>query len=141
VFQSFNLIPVLSALENVMLPLEIQGKAPSEARDAALSQMTELGLGDFAHQRPNKLSGGQQQRVALARSLITNPSLVVADEPTANLDSGNAGRIIEMMQELNLKKGVTFLFSTHDQRLLEHVQRRILLQDGAIAEDSGAPGS
>ena len=141
VFQSFNLIPVLSALENVMLPLEIQGKAPSEAADAAVLQMTELGLSDFAHQRPNQLSGGEQQRVALARALITNPSLIVADEPTANLDSGNAGRIIEMMQELNLKKGVTFIFSTHDQRLLAHVDRRILLQDGAIAEDSAPPGS
>ena len=141
VFQSFNLIPVLSALENVMLPLEIQGKSATDARDLALRQMAELGLGDFTRQRPNKLSGGQQQRVALARALITDPSLIIADEPTANLDSGNAGRIIEMMRELNLKRGVTFVFSTHDQRLLAHVQRRILLQDGAIAEDSAAPGS
>ncbi|MBI4524291.1 MAG: ABC transporter ATP-binding protein [Deltaproteobacteria bacterium] len=137
VFQSFNLIPVLSALENVMLPLQIQGAPTRQTKEKAIQQMTRLGLGEHLRRRPEKLSGGQQQRVAVARALINNPSLVLADEPTANLDSGTAVMIIDLMRDLNQQTGAAFIFSTHDQRLLERVSRRILLQDGTIVEDSG----
>src|SRR5215470_16243492 len=136
IFQSFNLIPVLSALENVMLPLHIQGEGITQARQKARQRLSDLGLAAYMGRRPHKLSGGQQQRVAIARALITDPRVVVADEPTANLDSDTARTIIELMQHLNKQSGTTFLFSTHDQRLLAHVRRRILLQDGMIVEDT-----
>ena len=135
IFQNFNLIPVLSAVDNVMLPIQIQGRGFHEARDRAEQLLTELGLHEYFAQRPQKLSGGQQQRVAIARALITEPALVIADEPTANLDSINALRIIDLMKEINAKRETTFVFSTHDQRLLERVNRRIHLTDGAILED------
>jgi putative ABC transport system ATP-binding protein len=141
IFQTFNLIPVLSALENVMLPLQIRGEISASARDKAIERLTELGLVDNIVRRPHELSGGQQQRVAIARALIGNPALVIADEPTANLDSETAFRIIDLMRQLNRKSGATFVFSTHDQRLLEAVGRRILLRDGAIMEDQEAPVS
>jgi putative ABC transport system ATP-binding protein len=137
VFQGFNLIPVLSALENVMLPLQIPGLASAAAREKAAAHLTRLGLGDHLAHRPDKLSGGQQQRVAIARALVTGPSLVVADEPTANLDSDTAIEIIDMLRAINREQGTTFLISTHDQRLLGRVDRRILLRDGVIAEDTG----
>lgn len=136
VFQRFNLIPVLSALENVMLPLQIRSQSRKECRDRAGELLTRVGLGTFLHQRPDKLSGGQQQRVALARALIGSPQLVLADEPTANLDTQTAHTIIELMRELNQERGTTFLFCTHDQRLLDAVGRRIKLTDGRIVEDS-----
>jgi putative ABC transport system ATP-binding protein len=135
VFQSFNLIPVLSAIENVMLPLKIRGIETARAREKAVRQMTELGLADHMQRRPDKLSGGQQQRVAVVRALINDPSLVVADEPTANLDSETAVMIIDLMRELNRRSGATFIFSTHDQRLLDRVERQIFLRDGAVVED------
>ena len=135
VFQTFNLIPVLSAVENVMLPLQIQGRNSSKAKKTAIKHLTELGLGDHIKHRPQKLSGGQQQRVAIARALITEPVIVLADEPTANLDSGTADKIIDIMRTLNERSGATFIFATHDQRLLDRVGRRILLKDGVIEED------
>ncbi|MFC1813835.1 ABC transporter ATP-binding protein [Thermodesulfobacteriota bacterium] len=135
VFQSFNLIPVLSALENVMLPLQIQGKSVEFARDKAEKLLDELGLSAHIMHRPDKLSGGQQQRVAIARALITDPGLILADEPTANIDTDNALKIVNLMRELNKTRGTTFIFSTHDQRLLDQVQRRIQLLDGLILED------
>lgn len=135
IFQSFNLVPVLSAVDNVMLPLQIQGKGFQQARDKAEHLLTELGLSEYFAQRPHKMSGGQQQRVAIARALITEPDLVIADEPTANLDSVNAIKIIDLMKEINTRWGTTFVFSTHDQRLLERVNRRIHLADGVILED------
>lgn len=135
VFQSFNLIPVLSALENVMLPLQIAGVSTARAKRAARKRLAEVGLDDHAAHRPAKLSGGQQQRVAIARALVTDPALVIADEPTANLDSENALRITELMRRLNSDNGTTFVFSTHDQRLLERVERQILMQDGEIIDD------
>jgi putative ABC transport system ATP-binding protein len=101
IFQGFNLVPVLSALENVMLPLQIKGAPPAESRDKALLRLNQLGLSDFIHHRPAKMSGGQQQRVAIARALVNNPSLVIADEPTANLDSETARIIIQLMRGLN----------------------------------------
>ena len=139
VFQTFNLIPVLSALENVILPLEISGESGVTARKKAMRQLADLGLSEHLAHRPNKLSGGQQQRVAIARALINDPAIVLADEPTANLDSETAVKIIELMRELNQKHGATFIFSTHDQRLLATINRKILLRDGIIIQDEANP--
>jgi putative ABC transport system ATP-binding protein len=135
VFQSFNLVPVLSALENVMLPLQIRGVSEAEARSRAATALAEVALAKFVNSRPDKLSGGQRQRVAIARALVVSPKLVIADEPTANLDSENSRIIVDLMREMNRAKGVTFVFTTHDPRLLDHVDRKILLRDGAIESD------
>ena len=135
IFQHFNLIPVLSALENVMLPLQIKGLSSQDAYQRALHRLNQVELSEFISQRPDKLSGGQQQRVAIARALVTNPSVIIADEPTANLDSKTAMKIVGLMRDLNRQEGTTFIFSTHDQRLLDSVFRLIHLQDGQIIED------
>ncbi len=135
VFQSFNLVPVLSALENVMLPLQIHGIAESTACSRAARALDDVGLANFHDVRPDKLSGGQRQRVAIARALAVEPRLVIADEPTANLDSENSRMIVDLMREMNRSKEVTFVFTTHDPRLLEHVERKILLRDGMIVQD------
>lgn len=132
IFQGFNLIPVLSALENVMLPLEIMGTSLSNVRETALKRLDEVGLSDFVGHPPDKLSGGQRQRVAIARALVTNPNLVIADEPTANLDSETSHKIIELMRGLNENEKTTFIFSTHDPRLLDQVERLVRLEDGRI---------
>lgn len=132
VFQRYNLVPVLSAVENVMLPLQIGGLSTAEARRRAMDCLEIVGLAAQARRRPDRMSGGQQQRVAVARALIADPPLVIADEPTANLDSETALHLISLMQQINKEQGTTFIFSTHDQRLLEQVQRRIRLQDGRI---------
>jgi len=134
VFQGFNLVPVLSALENVMLPLQIKGVSVKEARKQALVRLEEVGLSELIHNRPSKMSGGQQQRVSVARALVSNPSLVIADEPTANLDSETARMIIDLMRELNEKDEITFIFSTHDQRLLDRVKRLVRIEDGKIID-------
>lgn len=135
VFQNFNLVPVLSALENVMLPLQIQGVAEAEARKRAAAALVDVGLERFVNSLPDKLSGGQRQRVAIARALVVNPKLVIADEPTANLDSENSRMVVDLMREMNRARKVTFVFTTHDPRLLEHVDRKILLRDGNIVSD------
>lgn len=135
VFQNFNLVPVLSALENVMLPLQVSGVSAGEAKKRASKLLEEVELGDRMGHRPQKLSGGQQQRVAIARALVTDPLLVLADEPTANLDTRNANRIIDLMRRINRDRGAAFLFSTHDDRLLDRVDRRVHLQDGTVIED------
>lgn len=132
IFQGFNLIPVLTALENVMLPLQIQGIASAKAQKISVKRLDRLGLSKYMQHRPDKLSGGQQQRVSIARALVTNPSLIIADEPTANLDSQNAMNIISLMRDLNQREKTTFIFSTHDQRLLDNVDRLINLEDGMI---------
>jgi putative ABC transport system ATP-binding protein len=132
VFQGFNLVPVLSALDNVMLPLQIKGASSTEAREKALQRLEEVGLSEYVKHRPAKMSGGQQQRVAIARALVNDPSLVIADEPTANLDSKTAHIIIDLMHELNDRDEITFIFSTHDQRLLDQVKRLVKLEDGKI---------
>jgi len=134
IFQGFNLIPVLSAMENVMLPLEIKGMSISKAKDTAIRRLNEVGLSDFVRNRPDKMSGGQQQRVAIARALVTDPSLVIADEPTANLDSDTSRNIIGLMRDLNEREKTTFIFSTHDQRLLDRVERLVRLEDGMILD-------
>lgn len=132
VFQNFNLIPVLTALENVMLPLRITGISVAEAKKRAIKRLVDVELEHLIAHRPDKMSGGQQQRVAVARALVANPSLVIADEPTANLDSVTAKAMIDLMQRLNEKEQTTFIFSTHDQRLLDRVQRKVILKDGRI---------
>ncbi len=135
VFQSFNLVPVLSALENVMLPMQIAGAGKPEARERAAQALAEVGLERFAASRPDRLSGGQRQRVAIARALAIRPRLVMADEPTANLDSENSRMVVDLMREMNRAHGVTFVFTTHDPRLLDHVDRKVLLRDGRIERD------
>ena len=135
IFQNFNLIKVLSALENVMLPLTIRGENRLQSKERAMELLEKMGLAAEVNRRPDKLSGGQQQRVAIARALVTNPPLVIADEPTANLDSENAEKIVSLMDHFSRTEGTTFIFSTHDQRLLSQVRRRIHLRDGVIVED------
>ncbi len=135
VFQNFNLVPVLSALENVMLPLQIQGVAERVARERAAAALVDVGLERFGNSLPDKLSGGQRQRVAIARALVVEPSLVIADEPTANLDSENSRMVVDLMRDMNRARNVTFVFTTHDPRLLDHVDRKILLRDGNIESD------
>jgi putative ABC transport system ATP-binding protein len=132
IFQNFNLVSVLTALENVMLSLQIRGGKTTDIRQEAAQRLDDVGLADFMRHRPDKLSGGQRQRVAIARALVTNPLLVLADEPTANLDHETAQSIIDLMKELNEKEGVTFLFSTHDQRLINEVKRVVRIDDGKI---------
>jgi putative ABC transport system ATP-binding protein len=135
IFQSFNLFPVLTAVENVMFPLQLRGIPGAMARSRAAALLETLGLGAQLDRRPDRLSGGQRQRVAIARALVGDPLLVIADEPTANLDSVTAREIIDLMRDLNRQRGATFVFATHDQRLLDRVGRRVQLRDGVIVED------
>ncbi|BEP96362.1 ABC transporter ATP-binding protein [Acidovorax sp. A79] len=135
VFQSFNLVPVLTALENVMLPLQLQGVGAQVARAKAQGLLDAVGLGAHLNHRPDRMSGGQRQRTAIARALVADPELVIADEPTANLDSESSQNVISLMRELNRDTGTTFVFSTHDQRLLDHVPRAVQLRDGIIEHD------
>jgi putative ABC transport system ATP-binding protein len=132
--QGFNLVPVLSAMGNVMLPLLRKGVSATEAEKQAMSCLKEVGLSDliYNHIRPAKMSERQQQMVSIARALVNNPSLVIADEPTANLDFETARMIIDLMRDLNEKHQTTFIFSTHDQRLLNRVKRLVRLKDGKI---------
>jgi len=132
IFQTFNLVPVLSALENVMLPLQIGKFKEINVKEEAKKKLEEVGLGTHLHHRPDKLSGGQRQRVAIARALITKPLLIIADEPTANLDHKTAFTILELMKSLNEKQNVTFLFSTHDQSLIDKIDKIVCLEDGKL---------
>jgi putative ABC transport system ATP-binding protein len=142
VFQAYNLIPVLTALENAGFVLELQGVGRKEREAKALAALKELGIAALARRRPNQLSGGQQQRVAVARAIAAEPKLILADEPTANLDSKTGLQLIDLMKHLNEIHGVTFLFSTHDPRLLEHVRRIVTLEDGQIVgEEKREPPS
>ena len=135
VFQSYNLIPVLSASENVSFIMEMQGldKATIQSRTAEI--LTEVGLADRMESRPNQMSGGQQQRVAVARAMASRPKFIIADEPTANLDSKTTEKLLDIMEELNEKENITFLFSTHDQRVVNKARRVIVLEDGKIVKD------
>ena len=140
VFQTFNLIPVFTAAENVEYPLLIQRIPACERRQRVADALKSVGLSDRAQHRPDLLSGGERQRVAVARAIVHRPALVLADEPTANLDTTNATQLIDLMRGLNRRLGLTFIFSTHDQRLLEHTPRIIRLTDGRIASDSTPEG-
>ena len=135
VFQSYNLIPVLSASENVSFIMEMQGLDKATIQSRTTEILTEVGLGDRMESRPNQMSGGQQQRVAVARAMASRPKFIIADEPTANLDSKTTEKLLEIMQELNEKENITFLFSTHDQRVVNKARRVIVLEDGKIVKD------
>jgi putative ABC transport system ATP-binding protein len=141
VFQTFNLIPVLTVLENVELPLQLHGITEKEERlDRIMGILNDVGLGELADRRPNELSGGQQQRVAIARALVKDPTLVLADEPTANLDSNTASEIMALMLAMNKKHGTTFVFSTHDPLVMDHATRLVRLHDGRVESDERRNG-
>ena len=135
VFQAYNLIPVLTARENVEFIMLMQNKPKSERDQRATKLLKEVGLETQMNRRPNQLSGGQQQRVAVARALASKPQFVLADEPTANLDSSSTSNLLDIMQKLNKEEGMTFLFSTHDQRVIDRASRLITLEDGKILSD------
>ena len=139
VFQAYNLVPVLTAVENVEFVLELQGVG-QDRRDRARAVLQDLGLADLADRRPTELSGGQQQRVAVARAIAARPALVLADEPTANLDGENAEILMHMMRDLRDRHGMTFIFSTHDPRVVAHAVRVVTLVDGRVARDEITPG-
>ncbi len=138
VFQTFNLFPVLTAFENVEYPLLLSGLGKKERREKVSHWLAEVGLADRSGQKPDQLSGGQRQRVAIARAMIAEPALVLADEPTASLDSHTAAGILDLLERLNLGTGTTFLFATHDPRVMERARRQVSLRDGAIEDDSRA---
>ena len=135
VFQAYNLIPVLTAYENAELILMLQGVGAAERKTRVMDVLQAVGLGELAHRRPDELSGGQQQRVAIARAIATKPALVLADEPTANLDTATAESLLDVMQQLNREHGVTFLFSTHDQKVMDRATRIVRLRDGKQVAD------
>ncbi len=135
VFQAYNLVPVLTARENVEFVLELQGVAAARRRTQAEQTLGELGLGELAERRPSEMSGGQQQRVAVARAVAARPSLVLADEPTANLDSENAQALLQMMRRLRDEGGMTFVFSTHDPLVVSYASRVVTLRDGQVLSD------
>lgn len=134
IFQNFNLIPVLSALENVEYPLNLLGIKAAERRERSMGILESVGLADHARHRPNQLSGGQKQRVAIARALVKGPSLVLADEPTANLDSKTGAAIIDLMYQVQEQFGASFIFSTHDPQLISHAQDVFTIRDGELVE-------
>jgi putative ABC transport system ATP-binding protein len=135
IFQSFNLVSVLSVFQNVEFPLLLQRKLnATERRQRVMTLLEQVGLDKHAKHRPNELSGGQRQRVAVARALVTRPKLVLADEPTANLDSVTGQNIIDLMKELNRKEGTTFIFSTHDAKVMNHANAVVRLADGKILD-------
>lgn len=135
IFQSYNLIPVLTAAENVEFVLLLQGIGARERRERAEQTLVDLGLGELLRKRPTEMSGGQQQRVAVARAIASQPSIVLADEPTANLDSRTAENLLELMLRMNEERAVTFLFSTHDKRVMDRARRVVQLVDGRIESD------
>lgn len=135
VFQAFNLIAVLTAQENIELVMQVQGVNEEERHRRSLAVLDRVGLSGLEHRRPDQLSGGQQQRVAVARAIVTEPTLVLADEPTANLDSSNALQLIELFLELNRMLNITFVISTHDQRVMQYCSRLITMVDGKIVAD------
>ncbi|TFG78626.1 MAG: ABC transporter ATP-binding protein [Chrysiogenales bacterium] len=135
IFQAYNLIPVLTVEENVEYIMLLQGIPKAERHKRVMEILADVGLREYAQRLPAKLSGGQQQRVAVARAMVSNPDLILADEPTANLDSKTGSELLDMMKELNEKKGMTFLFSTHDEMIMSRARRVITLKDGIIAAD------
>jgi len=136
VFQFFALIPTLTAYENVEMPLLLNGKSTDERKKRVLELLDAVGMSDRANNRPDQLSGGQQQRVAVARALATDPKLILADEPTANLDTENGEQVMEIMKRLNKETGTTFVFATHDPRVIKYASRVVTLQDGLIVKDT-----
>ena len=135
VFQAYNLIPVLTAYENAEIVMSLQGRSEAERRDRVMALLAEVGLEGMEHRRPYELSGGQQQRVAIARAIAASPAVVLADEPTANVDSETADKLLAIMEGLNRNRGVTFVFSTHDPRVMERARRLLRMVDGRIESD------
>ena len=141
IFQSFNLIGVLNVFQNVEFPLLLQGGMSKGERAKRVDRIVEeVGLTAHVKHRPNELSGGQRQRVAIARALVTNPAIILADEPTANIDSATGHSIIELMKQINDEQKTTFIFSTHDQKVMEQARRIILLKDGVVVDDNAQNG-
>ena len=136
VFQAYNLIPVLTARENVEFVMQVQGIGATERREKSMAILQEVGLDGMEDRRPAQLSGGQQQRVAVARAIVSQPKLVLADEPTANLDSKSAEKLMELFRELNENHGVTFIIATHDERVMRHARRLIRMRDGKVISDN-----
>jgi putative ABC transport system ATP-binding protein len=135
VFQAYNLIPVLTAKENVEFVMHLQGRSKKERNERAIQLLEAVGLGDRIDSRPGKLSGGQQQRVAVARALAAKPKFILADEPTANLDSESTANLLDIMEKLNREENITFVFSTHDSRVVKKARRIITIEDGQIKSD------
>ena len=135
IFQAYNLIPVLSAEENIEYIMLMQGVPESERKQRVHTILKEVGLEGMAHRKPAQMSGGQQQRVAVARAMVSRPSLILADEPTANLDTATGAALLDMMKELNEKENMTFIFSTHDPKIMERAKRIITLEDGQVVSD------
>ncbi|CAG22996.1 ABC transporter ATP-binding protein [Photobacterium profundum] len=135
IFQDYSLLPVLTALENVEFVMQLQGHKEAECRERASDLLEQVGLAEQLHKRPTKLSGGQQQRVAVARALAPRPRFVMADEPTANLDARSTAELLDIMQQLNQQEGTTFIFSTHDPRVIKRARRVIVFEDGQLTED------
>ncbi|KPL77295.1 hypothetical protein ADN00_09175 [Ornatilinea apprima] len=140
IFQFFALIPTLTAYENIEMPLLLNGKSPAERQQRVNQLLKAIDLEDHSHHRPDQLSGGQQQRVAIARALVTQPALILADEPTANLDTPNGKLVMETMVRLNQETGVTFVFATHDPRVIQYARRIVTLRDGMIVSDEAGEG-
>ncbi len=134
-FQAYNLIPVLTAYENAEIVLALQGVELQERRERVMALLADVGLEGMEHRRPDELSGGQQQRVAIARAIAPNPAVVLADEPTANVDSETADMLLELMEQLNRDRGVTFIFSTHDPKVMDRARRVVRIVDGRVAKD------
>ncbi len=135
VFQAYNLIPVLTAKENIEFIMQLQGVPKKQRDDRTMELLNAVGLGDRWNDRPNKLSGGQQQRVAVARALASKPQFILADEPTANLDSKSTETLLDIMENLNREENITFIFSTHDQRVVKKARRVITIEDGKVKRD------
>ena len=132
IFQAYNLIPVLTAMENIEFSMMLLGVPDKVRREKAFSLMNDLGIKELADKRPNEMSGGQQQRVAVARAIVNNPTVVLADEPTANLDSVTAGNLLDLMERMNAEKNITFIFSSHDKNVIDRAKRLLILKDGKI---------
>ncbi|ELB2055025.1 TPA: ABC transporter ATP-binding protein [Vibrio parahaemolyticus] len=141
IFQDYSLLPVLTALENVEFVMQLQGKTVRECRERAMSLLEQVGLAQQMHKRPSKMSGGQQQRVAVARALAPKPRFVMADEPTANLDAKSTSELLDIMEQLSEQEGTTFIFSTHDPRVIKRAHRIIVFEDGRLARDFANIGS
>ena len=135
VFQAYNLVPVLSALENVEFILQLQGVSSDERKDRAREALNSLGLSDLEDRRPGEMSGGQQQRVAIARAIVTNPILLLADEPSANLDTGTTEELMQLLRNLNENQGMTIITATHDPMVMGYAKRQVHLRDGAVEKD------
>lgn len=140
VFQAYNLIPVMTAYENAAFVLGLQGVNKTEQHQRVMQTLADVGLDGLENRRPDEMSGGQQQRVAIARAIVTQPAIVLADEPTANVDSHTAESLLNLMQQLNQQQNITFLFSSHDQHVIDRARRIIQVQDGQIASDQYRTG-